>query len=243
MVQRAVVLRLEALVEPALHGCSQGFRTGHRQPQALHERREPCRTWPSAGRVEAEGRGCFDHLAWGPAAGVSPAAGQGGGQSETTRHGAPGGGTGVGRLDLPGARSTARRSARAHGVAGLPASRLGCLGCPRRAAPEEGPGLADARCRCWPQRRRAGSRGPPGEGGRAEAVGALPPDQASRQDGVDGVQEAAKSRAIGRGAGERRLARIDPLLGQDTPGRRGHQAQDGRETAAPVYASARDMVS
>ena len=79
--------------------------------------------------------------------------------------------------------------------------------------------------------------------GLAEAVCPLPPDHASRKDGVDGVQEAAKSRPIGRGHGDLRLSRIYPLLGQDTPWILGHQAQDGRETPAPVYESDLDMVS
>jgi RNA-directed DNA polymerase len=66
MVQRAVVLLLEALFEPECHGCSHGFSKGPRQPQARHERREQCRTLHIAWRVDADGSGCFDHLAWGP---------------------------------------------------------------------------------------------------------------------------------------------------------------------------------
>src|SRR5215831_4343804 len=65
----------------------------------------------------------------------------------------------------------------------------------------------------------------------------------SRKDGVNCVQAAAKPRAIGKGHGELRLSRLHPLLGQDTPWILGHQAQDGWETAAPVYASNLDMVS
>jgi RNA-directed DNA polymerase len=64
-VQRAGVRILEALVEPKLHGGSHGFSKGHSQHQALHERREQCRPLPSAWIGEADGRGCFDHLAWG----------------------------------------------------------------------------------------------------------------------------------------------------------------------------------
>ena len=45
------------------------------------------------------------------------------------------------------------------------------------------------------------------------------------------------------GTGTCRLARIDPLLGQNTPGIRGHHAEDSRETPAAVYARALDMVS
>jgi len=44
IVQRAVVMILEAIFEPEFHGVSHGFRKGHSQHQALHERREQCRT-------------------------------------------------------------------------------------------------------------------------------------------------------------------------------------------------------
>ena len=63
-VQRAVVMRLAALGAPALQAFSHGVRTGHRQHQALHERREPCRTLHSTWSVEADGRGGCDTLAW-----------------------------------------------------------------------------------------------------------------------------------------------------------------------------------
>jgi RNA-directed DNA polymerase len=65
LVQRAVVLLLEALCEPELHGCSHGFRKGPSQHPARHELREQCRTWPMAWRGEAEVSGLFDNLAWG----------------------------------------------------------------------------------------------------------------------------------------------------------------------------------
>jgi RNA-directed DNA polymerase len=65
MVQRAVVMILEALVEPDLSGFSQGFRKGHSQHHALHELREQCRTWHIAWIVDADGSGCFDQLDWG----------------------------------------------------------------------------------------------------------------------------------------------------------------------------------
>jgi len=66
MVQRAVGRMLEASFEPELQAVSPGCSKGHRQPQALHERREQCRTWPMAWSVEADGSGFCDHLAWGP---------------------------------------------------------------------------------------------------------------------------------------------------------------------------------
>ena len=65
-VQRAVVRILEAIFEPDVPACSHGFRKGHRPHHAWHEVREQCRTWPSNGRVDAEVRGFFDHVAWSP---------------------------------------------------------------------------------------------------------------------------------------------------------------------------------
>ena len=64
MVQRAVVMILEAIVDPEFHAFSQGFRKGHSPQQALHELREPCRTWPINWRVDADVRGCCDHVDW-----------------------------------------------------------------------------------------------------------------------------------------------------------------------------------
>ena len=64
-VQRAVVMILEALFEPEFHGFSHGVRKGHRQHQALPERREQCRTLPIAWIVDAEVSGFFDTLDWG----------------------------------------------------------------------------------------------------------------------------------------------------------------------------------
>jgi retron-type reverse transcriptase len=61
MVQRAVVMRLEALFAHDLYGCSHGVRKGHRQHQALHELRAQCRTLHIAWIVDADVRGCFDH--------------------------------------------------------------------------------------------------------------------------------------------------------------------------------------
>jgi RNA-directed DNA polymerase len=65
MVPRAVVMILEAIFEPELHGCSHGFSKGHSQHQAWHELREQGRTLHIAWRVDADVRGLFDHLAWG----------------------------------------------------------------------------------------------------------------------------------------------------------------------------------
>jgi len=45
------------------------------------------------------------------------------------------------------------------------------------------------------------------------------------------------------GAGYICFSGIYPLLGQNTPGILGHQAQDGRETLTSVYESGMDMVS
>jgi retron-type reverse transcriptase len=65
MVQRAVVMILEAICEPALQALSHGFRQGHSQHQALHELRAQCRKLHITWRVDAEVRGFFDTLAWG----------------------------------------------------------------------------------------------------------------------------------------------------------------------------------
>jgi RNA-directed DNA polymerase len=65
MVQRAVVMSLEAIVEQDCHACSHGFRKGHSPQQARHERREQCRTWHINWRVDAEVSGLFDNWDWG----------------------------------------------------------------------------------------------------------------------------------------------------------------------------------
>ena len=62
MVHRAVVMILEAIFAPDLQACSHGVRQGHSQHQALHARREQCRTLNLPWRVDAEVRGCFDPL-------------------------------------------------------------------------------------------------------------------------------------------------------------------------------------
>ncbi len=84
---------------------------------------------------------------------------------------------------------------------------------------------------------------PPGHGRLAEAFSSLWPDHSSRKDGVACVPEAAKPSPFGKGQGDIRLSGIYPLLGQDTPWILGHQAEDGRETPAPVYERDMDMVS
>jgi RNA-directed DNA polymerase len=65
MVQRAVVMILEAIVEPDLQACSHGFRKGPSQHQALHERREQCRKLNITWIVDADVSGFFDPLDWG----------------------------------------------------------------------------------------------------------------------------------------------------------------------------------
>jgi RNA-directed DNA polymerase len=64
-VQRAVGMILEAICAPEFPGFAQGCRKGHSQHQALHERREQCRTVHSAWIVDAEVSGCFDNVDWG----------------------------------------------------------------------------------------------------------------------------------------------------------------------------------
>jgi hypothetical protein len=103
--------------------------------------------------------------------------------------------------------------------------------------------LGDALCRGLSPRRRGRSGRPPGHGRLATAFAALGPDHASRKDGVAGVPAAANPSPRGTGHGDMRLAGLSPLLGHDAPGRRGHQAADGRETPAPVEARERARVS
>ena len=62
IVQRAVVMILEAIFEQDFHAFSHGFRKGHRPHHALHELREQCRTLPITWRVDADGRGVFAPL-------------------------------------------------------------------------------------------------------------------------------------------------------------------------------------
>ena len=65
IVQRAVVMLLEAIFEQDFHPFSHGFRKGHSPHQALHELREQCRTLHINWIVDADVRGLFDNLAWG----------------------------------------------------------------------------------------------------------------------------------------------------------------------------------
>jgi RNA-directed DNA polymerase len=64
IVQRAVVMILEAIFEQAFHAFSHGFRKGHSPHQALHELREQCRTWHINWIVDADVSGFFDNLDW-----------------------------------------------------------------------------------------------------------------------------------------------------------------------------------
>ena len=64
IVQRAVVMILEAIFEQDFPAFSHGFRKGHSPHQALHERRAQCRTLHANWRVDAEVSGCFDNLDW-----------------------------------------------------------------------------------------------------------------------------------------------------------------------------------
>jgi RNA-directed DNA polymerase len=65
IVQRAVVMILEAIFEQDFHPFSHGFRKGHSPHQALHELREQCRTLHIKWIVDADVSGCFDNLDWG----------------------------------------------------------------------------------------------------------------------------------------------------------------------------------
>ena len=64
IVQRAVVMILEAIFEHDFHAFSHGFRKGHSPHQALHELREQCRKLPINWIVDADVSGFFDNLDW-----------------------------------------------------------------------------------------------------------------------------------------------------------------------------------
>jgi RNA-directed DNA polymerase len=64
IVQRAVVMILEAIFAPDFHAFSHGFRKGHSQHQALHELREQCRKLHITWIVDADVSGFFDTLDW-----------------------------------------------------------------------------------------------------------------------------------------------------------------------------------
>jgi RNA-directed DNA polymerase len=65
MVQRAVVMILEAIGEPEFQAFAHGLRKGHSPPQARHELREQGRTLPIPWRVDADVRGGCDNVDWG----------------------------------------------------------------------------------------------------------------------------------------------------------------------------------
>jgi RNA-directed DNA polymerase len=65
IVQRAVVMILEAIFDQDFHAFSHGFRKGHSQHQALHELREQCRKLHINWRVDADVSGFVDNLDWG----------------------------------------------------------------------------------------------------------------------------------------------------------------------------------
>jgi retron-type reverse transcriptase len=64
IVQRAVVMILEAIFAHDFHTFSHGFRQGHSQHQALHELREQGRTLHLNWGVEADVSGFCDDLDW-----------------------------------------------------------------------------------------------------------------------------------------------------------------------------------
>ena len=62
IVQRAVVMLLEAIFAQDFYAFSHGFRQGHSPHQALHELREQCRKLHINWRVDADVRGFFDTI-------------------------------------------------------------------------------------------------------------------------------------------------------------------------------------
>lgn len=62
IVQRAVVMLIEAIYEQAFYGFSHGFRPGHSPHQALHELREQCREMNINWMVDADVSGYFDGI-------------------------------------------------------------------------------------------------------------------------------------------------------------------------------------
>jgi Reverse transcriptase (RNA-dependent DNA polymerase) len=147
IVQRAVVMILEAIFEQDFHAFSHGFRKGHSPHQALHELREQCRTLHINWIVDADVSGCFDNLDWGLSAGVYPAESQRWRNPEADRQVAARRRAGSGRADTPGQGHPAGRSCVAPIGQRVLASGLGRMVCQRRAAPDEGPVLCDALCR------------------------------------------------------------------------------------------------
>ena len=62
IVQRAVVMLLEAIFEHDFHPFSHGFRKGHSQHQALRELRERCRQLNIRWIIDADVCGYFDNI-------------------------------------------------------------------------------------------------------------------------------------------------------------------------------------
>ncbi|MFQ5853938.1 MAG: reverse transcriptase domain-containing protein [Candidatus Binatia bacterium] len=62
IVQRAVVMILEAIFDHDFHGFSHAFRKGHSPHQALHELREKCRVLNIKWIVDADVCGFFDNI-------------------------------------------------------------------------------------------------------------------------------------------------------------------------------------
>jgi len=62
IVQRAVVMLVEAIFEPDFQAFSHGFRKGHRAQQVLDELREQCSKLHINGIVDAEVSGFFDTI-------------------------------------------------------------------------------------------------------------------------------------------------------------------------------------
>ena len=62
VVQRAVVMILEAIYNHDFHDFSHGFRKGHSQHQALQELREKCVKLNIGWIVDADVSGCFDNI-------------------------------------------------------------------------------------------------------------------------------------------------------------------------------------
>jgi len=62
IVQRAVVMILEAIYNRDFHDFSHGFRKGHSQHQALQELREKCVKLNIGWIADADVSGCFDSI-------------------------------------------------------------------------------------------------------------------------------------------------------------------------------------
>ena len=226
-----------------MHECSHGVRKGHRQHQARHELREQCRTWHSNGRVDADVSGLFDHLDWGPLRECIQQRVSDGGMLRRLGTWLHAGVLEAGALMHPDKGPP-------QGGGSAPMFAKVCLH-----------HVLDA----WfvkDVRPRMPGRGVLRRCADALIIGfALEADARRVMDALPkrcardrltmhpaktvwmAFKRPPKSSPIGRRQGELRLARIDPLLGQDTPWILGHQAEDGRETPAPVSARDRGMVS